>query len=278
MSYESMGPLALDYAPCYYGTSRIAFRGPERRLDAPFVAFIGGTETYGKFIKAPFPALVESDIGVNCVNFGVSNAGLDVFVNDGFVTDAARDAKATVVQVVGAHNMSNRFYTVHPRRNDRFLNASPILASIYPEVDFSEFHFTKHMLSALFDASTERFSIVRRELQIAWVSRMRMLLRRIGGEIHLLWFAGHAPVDGDLADRDPATVGDPLFVTRPMLDDLKAHVTSIVEVAASENALEAGVKGMIYNEMEAPAARKLMGPQAHGEAARALGALLQNIA
>ena len=278
MSYESMGPLALNYAPCYYGTSRIAFRGPARRLDAPYVAFVGGTETYGKFIKAPFPALVESDIGINCVNFGVANAGLDVFVNDGFVLDAARDAKAAVMQVVGAHNMSNRFYTVHPRRNDRFVNASPILASIYPEIDFAEFNFTKHLLSALYQASQERFSIVRRELQIAWVSRMKMLFRRIENQVILLWFSDHPPHDDDHDQGDPAHAEDPLFVTRQMLGGLSDQTAGYVEVIASAEALAAGTHGMVFNHLEAQAATRLMGPKAHGEAARALGPVLHRLA
>ena len=278
MSYESMGPLALNYARCYYGTSRIAFRGPARRLDAPYVAFVGGTETYGKFIKAPFPALVESDIGINCVNFGVANAGLDVFVNDGFVLDAARDAKSAVMQVVGAHNMSNRFYTVHPRRNDRFVTASPILASIYPEVDFAEFNFTKHMLSALYETSQERFTIVRRELQIAWVARMKMLLRRIENQVILLWFADHAPLSDDHDQGDPAQADDPLFVTRQMLDELSEQASGYVEVIASVDALAAGTHGMVFNELETQAASRLMGPKAHGEAARALGPVLHRIA
>ncbi len=56
----------------------------------------------------------------------------------------------TVIQVMGAHNMSNRFYAVHPRRNDRFLRASlGCCKTIYPEVDFTEFNFTRHMLTAL---------------------------------------------------------------------------------------------------------------------------------
>ncbi len=193
MTYDVLGAGALNYAPCTYGNSRILFRGPQRRLDAPYVAFVGGTETYGKFIKAPFPALVESHLGVNCVNFGIANAGVDVFLNDAALIDAANGAEVTVLQVVGAHNLSNRFYTVHPRRNDRFVTASPILASIYPEVDFSEFHFTRHMLNVLYRVSPERFAVVRSELRQAWVARMKLLLRRISTPVCLLWFAAHMP-------------------------------------------------------------------------------------
>lgn len=276
MTYDVLGAGALNYAPCRYGNSRILFRGPERRLDAPYVAFIGGTETYGKFIKTPYPALVESDLGVNCVNFGISNAGVDVFLNDGVVTEAANGSCVTVLQIVGAQNLSNRFYTVHPRRNDRFVSASPMLNSVYPEVDFSEFNFTRHMLDVLHQVSSERFEIVIDELQIAWSARMKMLLRRITGNVVLLWFSDHMPYD-NVVETNPSNCSDPLFVTRQMVTDLGNHASAYVEVPASTQSLAAGTDGMVFSEMETPAARKMMGPKAHGEAAVKLGEVLHKL-
>ncbi len=275
MSYDVLGAGALNYAPCRYGNSRILFRGPQRRLDAPYVGFIGGTETYGKYIKAPFPALVESNLGVNCINFGIPNAGVDVFANEGFLQDAALGAKTTVLQIVGAHNLSNRFYTVHPRRNDRFIAASPLLASIFPEVDFSEFHFTRHMLNILFGVSPQRFDVLRHELQEAWVARMKLLLRRMQGRAVLLWFAAQAPQNEDDAPANPADVKGPLFITRQMLERIGAHAQDYVEVTASDKALAAGTEGMVFSEMETLAARQMLGPKAHGEVAATLTCLLR---
>ena len=80
---------------------------------------------------------------------------------------ACANAQVTVIQILGAHNMSNRFYTVHPRRNDRFLRASPMLRGIYHDVDFTEFNFTRHMLSRLREISEERFALVVEELKTA---------------------------------------------------------------------------------------------------------------
>lgn len=277
MTYEVLGPGALNYAPCRYGNSRILFRGPQRRLDAPYVAFVGGTETYGKFIKTPFPALVESDLGINCINFGIPSAGVDVFLNDNMLLEVANGAQAVVLQVVGAHNLSNRFYSVHPRRNDRFLNASPLLSSIYPEVDFSEFHFTRHMLNILFQISDARFAVVRDELQSAWSARMKLLLRRMRGKVLLVWFADHAPLEDREMPLDPSECAEPLFITRRMLDDIRPNVWGHVEVAASESALAAGTKGMVFNELETMAAHKMMGPQAHGELAMRLGQCLHEL-
>ena len=76
----------------------------------------------------------------------------------------------TVVQVMGAQNLTNRFYTVHPRRNDRFLRAAPDLQALYPEVDFTEFHFTRHLLRTLRWSSADRFEVVAEELRAVWVA------------------------------------------------------------------------------------------------------------
>lgn len=275
MTYDVLGAGALDYMPCRYGQSKLLFRGPERRLDAPYVAFLGGTATYGKFIKTPFPALVESGLGVNCVNFGIANAGVDVLLNDGFLTDACIDACTTVVQIIGAQNLSNRFYTVHPRRNDRFVTASPLLTSIYPEVDFAEFHFNKHMLSSLYQVSRERFAALRNELQTAWLARMKLLIKKATGKVVLVWFADHAPMDAEPEDFDPAKARSPLFVTRQMLDEVATHASACVEVVATPEAMAAGTEGMVFSQMEAMAAAEMLGPKAHGEVAKQLGAVLQ---
>ncbi|MCV3271589.1 DUF6473 family protein [Roseobacter sinensis] len=277
MTYEVLGAGALDYMPCRYGTSKLLFRGPERRLDAPYVAFLGGTATYGKFIKTPYPALVESGLGVNCVNFGIANAGIDVLLNDAVLKDACCRAEVTVVQIFGAQNLSNRFYTVHPRRNDRFVKASSLLHSIYPEVDFAEFHFNKHMLSRLYNVSAERFAAVRNEVQTAWLARMKLLLRKINGKAVLVWFADHAPLPEVDDTIDPATGKSPLFVTREMLNDLMPEVAAYAEVVVTPEAMAAGTEGMVFSQLEAMAAAEMLGPKAHGELAQALGPVLQDL-
>ena len=277
MTYDALGPGPLDYLPCHYGASKLTFRGPKRDLSMPYVAFIGTTETYGKFIAAPFPSLVQSDLGKTCANFGQVTAGIDAFVNDPFVIKATCQADVTVVQEMGAQNMSNRFYSVHPRRNDRFVTASPTLQAIYREVDFSDFHFNKHKLRHLLRVAPERFDAVREELQNAWMARMQFLLSQIKGKSILLWFADHAP------HEDSRTAGteldcDPLFITRHMINTVRSHATSYLEVIASPQAQSAGTDGMVFAEMDSPAAAKLMGLAAHQEAADAVVSEIRKLA
>lgn len=267
MAFAYPGDGALDYFPCRYGKSKLLFRGPRRELDRPYVAVLGGTETYGKFVPRPFPALVEEATGIRLVNLGCVNAGPDVFVGDPAVLEIAARARLTVVQVVGAQNLTNRFYAVHPRRNDRFLRASPLLCGMFRDVEFTEFHFTRHMLHTLQSVSAERFEVVAEELRAAWVARMTVLLERLPGQTLLLWMAGHSPSCGG---APPDLSRDPILVDAEMLEAVRPHARDYLEVVASPEALAEGLRGMAFGPMERPAAAGVPGPAVHAEVAQAL--------
>ncbi|MFV0513287.1 MAG: DUF6473 family protein [Jhaorihella sp.] len=260
MSYESPGAGTSVALSCRYGASRLPVRGPRRPLDRPYWAFLGGSETFGKYVAHPFPDLVETGSGRICVNLGCVNAGLDAFANDPDTLRIAQAAGRAVIQLPGAQNLSNRFYRVHPRRNDRFLTASPMLTAIYREVDFTEFHFVRHMLGALHDRSPDRFALVRSELEQAWQARMRLLLRAIGGRAVLLWLRYGDEGGGDLGSR-------PMFVTSPMVEALRPDVADIVEVAVRPAGESGELGDMAFGAMQAPAAAHLIGPATHRDVA-----------
>lgn len=270
MKYDVLDGDALSYEPCRYGLSRIYFRGPKRDLDQPYMAFLGGTETFGKFIKTPFPALIEAEIRHPCVNFGCVNGGVDAFVNDPTIVGACRDADLTVVQIMGANNLSNRFFSVHPRRNDRFLRASSVLQAIYRDVDFADITFTRHLLGALYTASGERFDIVVAELRAAWIARMRSLLEQVGKRVVLLWFSKEDLSDTPWDQRANPIGSDPLFITKDMVDEIRDLVMDVVTVRPSAAALEEGTDGMLVPPMQARAASDMLGLRAHAEVAETL--------
>lgn len=275
MAFAYPGEAALDYLPCRYGESKLLFRGPRRSLDRPYVAVLGGTETYGKYVPLPYPALIEQETGLRMVNLGAVNAGLDVYLNDPAVLQIAASACLTVIQIVGAQNLSNRFYTVHPRRNDRFLRASPLLRSVFREVDFTEFHFTRHMLQSLQKISGERFEVVAEELRAAWVARMIGLLERLPGKTVLLWMADHPPARG--GGRADLTV-DPILIDTEMIAAVRSRATACVELVSSAQARARGLEGMVFGQLEAPAALGLPGPAVHAEVAARLGPVLADLA
>ncbi len=274
MAFQRIQDDAPDYYPCRYGDSKLLFRGPRRKLDSDYVAFLGSSETYGRFVEQPFVDLVHGAIKPPAINLGLVNAGGEVFLGDNTVLDIARKARVKVVQIMGAHLNSNRLYSVHKRRNDRFLKASQLLSTIYKDVDFTEFHFSRHLLRSLYAASEHKFELVRDELRTAWVARMRVLIDQLDGNVVLLWMADRSPdKSSDITDGLP-----PLFVDRRMLDELLEQargIVDVVEVVSSSAARAVGTAGMVFGELEAEAAAELPGPAKHSEVAEALIASLK---
>lgn len=267
------GQMSPKYDECRYDGSRLLFRGPRRALDGEYIACLGGTETFGKFIQWPYPDLLEETIGITSVNFGWPNAGIDVFANDSALLDCVGRARLTVLQALCAVNMSNMYYRVHPRRNDRFLQATDSLHALFPEVDFTEFNFTRHMLGRLQEISPERFGYIRQELAALWVSGMRDLVKRIGGPVVLLWFSARSPDDAD--DR-PDIWADPALVSRDMLEALREDLHGIIELKLPDGVRGAN-PGRAPSRRERRAAREALGPNAHYAAAGALEPVITDL-
>jgi len=268
MSFEGSGASALDDLPCRYGASRLLMRGPARTLDAPYVAVLGGTETYGKFVTNPFPALLDHSLGKDCVNLGCANAGIDSFLNDPDILGIGARADLAVVQVMGAQNLNNRYYRVHPRRNDRFLEPTALLTEIYGEIDFTEFNFNKHLVCTLNRVCPSRFAVVRDELRRAWLGRMSLLLRALGPKVVLLWLRYEPHASG----QSGADLGDePMLIDRDMLDQLADETHAIVEVQVQRAGPSGDMDGMMFGAMQAPAAEHMIGPDSHRRIAEALG-------
>jgi hypothetical protein len=263
MSYSALAEGGLDYFPCRYGTSKLLFRGPRRQLDGPYVAAVGGTEVYGKFVERPFPDLLEDHLGCPVVNLGAVNAGVDVVSCDETVLSACSGARAVVLQAMGAHNLRNRFYSVHQRRNDRFLRASPLLQVLYPEVDFTEFAFTRHLIQTLHEIDPQRFVHVREELQAAWIARMNAFLDGVRAPVVLLWMAERRP--DAASDLQRAT--DPLFVSGALIDAVRPKLAGVVEAVPSAAARAAVGRGIVCSELEAPVAAEVPNAAVHAETA-----------
>jgi Domain of unknown function (DUF6473) len=224
------GAEALDYFPCRYGLSRAMFRGPERDLSGPYIVALGGSPTFGKYVAQPYPALLEQATGQPVANLGGLNAGLDFYLSDPSALRVASRARVAVVQITGADALSNPFYQVHVRRNDRFVAATPALRALYPEVDFTDIHFTRHLLQVLARSDAARFETLRAVLQDTWLTRMRQLMAHLPLRRVLLWLADAPPPE--TATEVEAGTG-PLLVDAGMLAALAPITTTMVEAVPS---------------------------------------------
>ncbi|GGL51724.1 DUF6473 family protein [Wenxinia marina] len=245
------------------GTAHAWPMGGQKDPAGSYIACVGGTEAAGRFVDRPWPDMLERMTGRRCLNLGRANSSIDGALRDPATLAACAGAVAVVLEVTGARNLSNRFYEVHPRRNDRFLRAATALEALYPEIDFADFCFTRHLLRELERLSPDRFALVREELQRAWSARMKRFLQDCPAPVQLVWFSDAPPPDG------PAARGlgpDPLFVTAPMIDALRPLARGVTCVVPSAPALADGA-------MTGRPGRPL-GPRAHEEAATALAAAL----
>lgn len=270
MNQDVPGAGALDYHICHYGASRLVFRGPLRRPDGPFAVCLGGSQTFGKFVPHPWPDRLEHLTGLPTVNLGCANAGLDAFLGDPTVLAMVADAAVTVIQLTGAQKVSNRYYAVHPRRNDRFLGPTPLMRHVFFDVDFTEFHFTRHLVTALADRAPDRFPALLTELRTVWLTRMRRLLKQAGGRRIVLWMADHAP---DAAAGDT----DPWGIDADLLQALQPDCDEIVQAVTSPRARALGTDGMIFAGLQAAVAQGLPGPAAHDETATAVADALRRV-
>ena len=256
---------ALDYFPCRYGDCPTTFRGPAAPASAGVIAVIGGSEVFGKYVEDPFCDQLAERLNRPVMNLGIVNGGIDAFVHDEALLTLLGDTAEVIVQAMGAANLSNRFYTVHPRRNDRFLRHSAMLGSLFPQVDFSDFTFVRHMLSTLKGADPVAFDHVRQELRAAWIARMRLLLSRIPVRKTLLCL--ERPATGPLG-------AEPLFVDREMLQVVDRLVDRVVRCELDQ--LGPGdLNRMIFGQRERPAAERSIGPQSHDRVADILAGMME---
>lgn len=105
--------------------------------------------------------------------------GVDYHLADRALADAAAQAHAFALVLPPLGNLNNPYYSVHPRRNDRFLAARAPLKTLFPEVDFTPMAFTGHALGTLAATCPERFAEVRHGLMAVWLDRMQTLLARL---------------------------------------------------------------------------------------------------
>ncbi len=253
------GAGAPDYGACSYGRSRSVFRGPQVSLDLPYIAMLGGSLTFGIWVHTPFPALVAAATARPVVNLGVHHGGPDVYLSDPEILNIVARADVAVVQITGAETLTNPLYSVHARRNDRFLAATPVLRDLFPEVDFTEIHFVRHLLQVLQRVDNRRFALVVLALKANWVGRMQELLIHLPLRRRLLWVAEQAPPDR----ADSLEPGGPLFVDAPMLERLRPLAGDvIVAVRGIEARLrDAAAAGPAWDRASRP--DDLPGPETH---------------
>jgi hypothetical protein len=133
---------------------------------------------------------------------------------------------------------------------------------LYPKVDFTEFHFTRHLLLALQHQSPEGFQILATELRQVWITHMRRLLTHIPCPKLLVWISETAPA----AVRDANDLfANPMLIDSDMIATIAPFATRVVQAIPTPEARVMGLEGMDFAPHDLPSAAAAFGPYAHRE-------------
>ncbi len=251
---------------CRYGRSKRWFRGPKQALDTPYVACIGGEETFGRFVETPFAAELERYLNRRCLNLGSLFCGIEALQRDQGLMQLANAADICVLQLPGVAGQNNRFYRVHPQRNDRFVGPTQDLTDLFPEVDFTDIHFVRHLLGCLQRTSDTRFAIVADHLRQGWVQKLEDLLRAITSPVILLWL-----------DRQEDAGFEPVPITPAMFEALTPSCAKSIRLSVRASGVSDDLEDVLFGTLQQPMAEHVIGPATHRRIAESLSWAIQGI-
>jgi len=180
----------IDYQTYQLDGAREEFRGPPVTGDA-YVACVGASQTFGRFVQAPFPNLIARALGIEVLNLGRGGAGPTFPLGNPLLLERINHARAAVVQVFSAAD----FYTALLQEDEQL--ARQIVA----------------------------------ETRANYVQSMTELLDAITVPKVLFWFSVRAPEYREQWRLPIHRLfGDfPQLVNREMVDQLRSHSDRYVE-------------------------------------------------
>lgn len=272
----------IDYQGYHWGRLNQIYRGPQPDLAQPYIACLGGAQTFGRYVERPFPQLLSEALNLQVANFGTASAGPGFFLRDSQVTEAASQADICVVQVMSARSLSNRLFKVELSRNEEIEAVTRALESLFPHVDFETFTYAHNMLNQLAEDDPESFIAVEAEMKAAWVARTRVLLETIQTKRILFWFSERKPDEDAPADARQPMLKYPQFVDQDMIDavaPLADRVVTCVTSAGIPQSLMKNGAPVLQTPFGMPVSenRYYPSPEMHEDAARALAGPIQEL-
>jgi LPS sulfotransferase NodH len=85
------------------------FRGPPVDTSAPYLAFIGAAQTFGRFVPTPFPRQIGARLGVPVLNLAVGGAGPRHYLTSNYL-ELINGAETVVIQIMSGRSASNSLF------------------------------------------------------------------------------------------------------------------------------------------------------------------------
>lgn len=158
------------------------FRGPLPDLTQPYIACIGGAQTFGRFDADPYPDRLARALGLPVLNLGLGGAG-PRFPADPQVLPLLQRARLVVVQCFAGRSASNSWFdngstgrnTGHYLRTGEWLTYEQFLAEVLAREDLP-------LLQRLVQETRDDYAV-----------QMRHLAQNLPGPKVLLWLSRRVP-------------------------------------------------------------------------------------
>lgn len=197
------------------------FRGPAFDRRRPYVACIGGAQTFGRFCTRPYPAYLSGLCDFQFLNLGVGGAGPRLFDTPRYL-GYLNNAELVIVQVLAGRSESNSLFD-NTESGDLFgLRLQ----------DNKRMRFEEFLGALVASAPPDRVTQVVRETQANYVESCIRLLNHIQRPKLLLWLSKRSPDEPeDLTWQNLSAY--PQLVTRPMLDEIRKYADGYIECSSS---------------------------------------------
>lgn len=194
------------------------FRGPPVRGNE-YIACVGAAQTFGRFVRNPYPKLLSRIHGIETLNLGRGGAGPAFPLSSSALMDYINGARCVIVQVFSGRSQSNSLF--------RISNYGMHGVNLADGNEASADQFYTWLLTQ--NEQLVRDIIV--ETRRNYLSTMKQLLDNISPPKILFWFSVRHP---DYQEKLKMPLQDlwgefPQFVNQTMVDELKDYCNAYVE-------------------------------------------------
>jgi LPS sulfotransferase NodH len=203
------------------------FRGPPVNTSAPYLAFIGASQTFGRFVPRPFPCILGTRLGIPVLNLAVGGAGPRHYLAHNYL-ELINGAEAVVIQVMSGRAASNSLFDNS--------ESGGIIGHVRGEpfaVRADEFYSRFEQ-----SYSRPRFEEIINETRNDYMSSFIQLLRKIVVPKILFWFSRRHPQYEENYEYIPfplGVLGDaPQLVDQSMVQRLAAFSDDYVECISKQ--------------------------------------------
>lgn len=105
--YQNLDKNIIDYK--IYNFQGLELRGPKLN-NQKYVAYIGASQTFGRFCSEPYSHLLEKKLNIGTLNFGVGGKGPTYFLENQIILEAVNQAEIVIIQVLSGRSTGNSVF------------------------------------------------------------------------------------------------------------------------------------------------------------------------